>query len=507
MSQSLFSKYKYLAPLLAMLTAALIWLLWVMNPVSNINGPSGVPDKERPSTRQIYYGPRHSIAILPFIDTSPDNDQAFLSDGLSAELIDLFTQIQGLQVSSHTSSLFFRDPAADVSVIGQRLRTSQLLLGEVQMQSGQLLLGVRLWNTRQNREIWASEYRIGIAGVFGWQEELVETVLAELNFGVPAELPAARPVVSDAWLDYLRGRWLSEQRSAELLPEAQGALRKAIDIEAEYEKALLRLAESQLAASLNGIPFESETARATLNRLLSINPDYAPGLGLLSYVQRNLDWEWEAAAESARRAVDLRPGSADLLSTLSLALFTLGRFDEAETYLRASIERDPLNLHRRLRLGLLQEFAGQFDDSLSTYRQIMSMNPDYPGLHAYRARVKVLQDKPESALEESEKESDPFWSLYARILALEAMGRDDEVIPLLEQKMEDSGGKAAYQVAEIMALRGDPDSSFEWLRRAQDQRDGGMAELLGNAFLEPLHSDTRWTALLAELGLPLDAGD
>ena len=84
MSQSIFSKYKYLAPLLAMLTAALIWLLWVMNPVSNINGPSGVPDKERPSTRQICYGPRHSIAILPFIDTSPDNDQAFLSDGLSA---------------------------------------------------------------------------------------------------------------------------------------------------------------------------------------------------------------------------------------------------------------------------------------------------------------------------------------------------------------------------------------------------------------------------------------
>ena len=154
----------------------------------------------------------------------------------------------------------------------------------------------------------------------------------------------------------------------------------------------------------------------------------------------------------------------------------------------------------------MQEFAGQFDDSLSTFLQIMSMTPDYPGLQAYRARVKVLQDKPESALEESEKESNPFWSLYARILALVALGRDDEVMPLLEQKMEESGGKAAYQIAEIMAFRGDPDSSFEWLRRAQDQRDGGMAELLGNAFLEPLHSDARWSALLAELGLPLDAG-
>ena len=218
MFQSIFNKYKYLAPLLAMLAAALIWLLWVINPVSNINGTSGVPENERPSTRQIYYGPPHSIAILPFADTSPDKDQAFLSDGLSAELIDLFTQIEGLQVSSHTSSSFFRDPAANASVIGQRLRTSQLLLGEVQMQSDQLVIGVRLWNTRRNQEVWSSEYRIGIAGVFGWQEEMVETVLAELNFGAPAEPPAARPVEPDAWLYYLRGWWLLDQRSAELLP-------------------------------------------------------------------------------------------------------------------------------------------------------------------------------------------------------------------------------------------------------------------------------------------------
>jgi tetratricopeptide (TPR) repeat protein len=194
------------------------------------------------------------------------------------------------------------------------------------------------------------------------------------------------------------------------------------------------------------------------------------------------------------------------MSTLSLALFTLGRFDEAKTYLQSSIERDPLNLHRLLRLGLLQEFAGQLDDSLSTYRQVMSMNPGYPGLHAYRTRVKVLQNKPESALEESEKELDPFWSLYARILALGALGRDDEALLLLDQIIEERGGEAAYQIAEIMAFREDIDSSFEWLRRARDQRDGGMAELLGNAFLEPLHSDARWSALLAELALPLDAG-
>ena len=77
---------------------------------------------------------------------------------------------------------------------------------------------------------------------------------------------------------------------------------------------------------------------------------------------------------------------------------------------------------------------------------------------------------------------------------------------LLDRLIEGHGGNAAYQVAEITAFREDIESAFQWLRRAMDQRDGGMAELLGNAFLEPLHGDERWKNLLSELRLPLDAG-
>ena len=505
MFQSIFRKYKYLAPLLALLAVALAWILWVANPAININNRSEVHEKERPSTRQIYYGPRHSIAVLPFVDTSPESDQTFLSDGLSAELIDLFTQVPDLQVSSRSSSFFFRDPAAEAAVIGQRLRTSHLLLGEVRMQAGELIIGARLIRTRQNQEAWAGEYRIGLVDVFDWQEELLSAVLAALNFVEPADMPVAERVEPDAWLAYLRGLWLLDQRSPDLLPAGQEALLEAIGIEAQYQRALLSLAESHLAAWRNGDPEDAEAARDILGFLLTTNPEHAPGLGLQSYMQRNLDWSWDAAAESARKAVDLRPGSADLMSTLSLALFTLGRFEDAEIQLQSSIERDPLNLHRRLRLGLLQEFSGQLDESLGTYRQVMVMNPDYPGLFAYRARVKMLQGKPESALEESEKETNAFWGLYSRILALSALGRDEEAMPLLEQLIEESGGEAAYQIAEITAFREDIDSSFQWLRRAKDQKDGGMAELLGNAFFQPLHSDERWNGLLAELRLPLDA--
>jgi tetratricopeptide (TPR) repeat protein len=94
--------------------------------------------------------------------------------------------------------------------------------------------------------------------------------------------------------------------------------------------------------------------------------------------------------------------------------------------LEASIQRDPLHLGSRLQLGLLQEFSGRYDEALATYRKLLSLHPQYPAARACRARVKVLQGKPESALRESGQEADPFWRRYSEILALTAAERDAE---------------------------------------------------------------------------------
>jgi len=161
-----------------------------------------------------------------------------------------------------------------------------------------------------------------------------------------------------------------------------------------------------------------------------------------------------------------------------------------------------VNLVRRLQLGLLQEFSGQYDEALSSYRQIISLNPDFPGVRAFRARVKIIQDKPESALKESGLEVDPFWKRYSMILAYSALGRDDEALPLLDQMIAADGERSAYQVAEILSFRGAVDPAFDWLQRAYEQKDGGMSEVIGNFFLNNLHADTRWAGFLNQMGLP-----
>jgi tetratricopeptide (TPR) repeat protein len=173
-----------------------------------------------------------------------------------------------------------------------------------------------------------------------------------------------------------------------------------------------------------------------------------------------------------------------------------------------------LNLHSALRLGLLQEFLGDYDAALAIYRNILRMNPDYPAAHAYRARVKVLQDKPDSALRESEKETNPFWGRYARILALSAGEKSaeeageiagqqsDEARALLDDMIEEDGHAAAFQIAELLAFRNEQDRAFGWIDRAHAQRDKGIASTIGNRLLENLHSDPRWAAWLQRLSLP-----
>jgi tetratricopeptide (TPR) repeat protein len=190
-----------------------------------------------------------------------------------------------------------------------------------------------------------------------------------------------------------------------------------------------------------------------------------------------------------------------VLSNASTTLFTLGKFEPAVILLKEAIKRDPLVLQNLQKLGLLYEFSGKYEEALSAYRMLLGLNPDYPAIHAYRARVMLARSMPESALEEADKELNPFWQRYAQILSLTALNRPDEAASLLQQMIIEHGNDAAYQVAEIYAFGGDVGEAFKWLGRAYRQRDGGMSELIGNYFLSNLENDARWRELLIRVSL------
>lgn len=492
MPQSFLFKYKYLAIPILSVVLVLSWFNWKGVPRDSLSTSTLNEHGESRSGPQVYYGPRNSLAVLPFTDLSPQQDRPYRPDGFASELIRGLVQVPALQLTARNSSFFFRGEP-ESAVIGERLQAAHLLAGSFNQDGDRLIVEVRLFSSPQNHQVWSQTYDFSDQEIDATQQGIIAAILDEMKLQRPAATTQVTRMAASQRELYLQGLYQLEMRSFD---KAKQFFEEVLKEEPDQLSALLGLVQARLAVG--------EEAQADLDRALALKPDSPQALVLQSYVQYHLNWAWQAAAESAQQAVDGLPGDASLLAQASLSQFSLGNFAAAGELIHGSIERDPLNLHSRLRLGLIQEFSSEFEDALSTYRVIQGMNPDYPGLHAYRTRVKVLQDKPDSALEESEKETDPFWSRYARILALVAGDSTDEALPLLEQMIAEDGERAACQVAELFAYMDNAEESFAWLERAREYRDGGLAELVGNALFKQLHDDPRWNRLLESLGPPLD---
>jgi TolB-like protein/Flp pilus assembly protein TadD len=499
------SSGRWLYPLVAALVAALILFAWNGYPGLTGNSAEPAAGPEWQTRNQVYFGPGNSIAILPFNDGAAVPDQAFWSAGFSSELYHLLIRTQGLQVTSSNSSFYFQDQTVPLRVIAERLHSTHLLTGEFQLNGGQLRVEARLFDARKDQQLWSQVYQRDLEAVFALQDEILAAVVDAIRPGASGVLPKSGQVDTRAWTFYLQGLFLRQQRTPEALQNAEAAFRSALEIDPEYQLPRVGLAEIWLEREAAGDkePLLLENARDAVATALLSRPEMPAAHELLSYIQRNYDWDWQGALDAAEQALSLSPGDPELMSTASLALFTLGRFERAGELLQASIRQDPLNLLRRLRLGMLQEFSGEYEQSLTSYRVALEFNPELPGVRAYRARIKIIQEKPDSAMKESDQELDPFWKRYSRILALSAQQRHDEAESLLEQMIADDGHHAAYQLTEILAFRGETDRAFEWFQRAYDQKDGGMSEIIGNHFLLNLHDDPRWEEMLIKMGLPL----
>ena len=470
-----------------------------------ISPPSdGASAPGKPERAQIFLGPVNSLAVLPFTGVPDDEEQAFWSYGFSSELHRLITRVAGLQVTSENSSFFFQGQSVPMPIIAERLQVRYLLSGEMRVTDGQVWVSATLFDAKKKADAWSRVFEGGLADVFRIQDEILADTAETVAPRRRHELPKSRPVNGEAWAAYLHGLYDRAQKTEAGFEAAGQAFLTALGIEPGFAMARVSLAGLWLEMRAFGIADASavENARQALDAALKAEPDLPEALGLLSYIRRNEDWDWQGALEAAGEAVRLSPGDPELMSIASLAMFSLGQFHEAGDLLEDSVSQDPLNLSRRLQLGLLQEFAGQNDEALKNYRVIIGLNPDFPGVRAYRARIKIIQDKAESALKESEQEVNPFWKRYSQILSYTALGQNDEAQPLLDRMITEDGGHSAYQLAEIMAFRGETGRSFEWLQRAYEQKDGGMSEMIGNFFLGNLHADPRWAEFLTRLGLP-----
>jgi len=461
-----------------------------------------------------------SIAVLPFINMSRDEDNEYFADGLSEELLNVLTKIRGLRVASRTSAFSFKGKDVDIPTVAQKLNVATVLEGSVRKSGKRVRITAQLIEVASDSHLWSETYDRELEDIFAVQDDIAQSVVKELRaalLGEPAETAAVKTAAAEvrqaatgrgdnpeAFQLYLQGKFFGERITQVDTDKAIELFQRALAIDPNFALAWAGLSRvHQLQAGYGFAPIDEgyERARDAAQHALRLAPDLVEAHIELGLILEGHDWKWAAAGASFRRALELAPGDAHALRAAAGHARVLGRLDEALELIRRAIALDPLSARTHRQAALIYVMADRIDDAAAAFRLAIDLAPNAGLAHAFLAITRLMQGRNEEAVALAEAESHDVFRNVALAMIRYAQGRAAESEAALQTLIDGFGWTAAYQVAEVHAYRGDVEKAFEWLERAFAQRDPGVMFTATDRFLRPLQTDPRWQPFLQRMGL------
>jgi len=497
--------------ILALLLAIGGTLVWRMAQAPHENSAPTVAATATEKPTQI---PNKSIAVLPLANESGDNDQQYFSDGLSEDLITALSQFAGLKVISRDSSFHFRHSNDSSREIGAKLGVAHLLEGSVQKLGDEVRISAELVNCADGSTLWSQHYDRPYKDLFALQDDITKSVAAALKAklleGGGAVVQSDRPPSGNlaAYTAYQRGVAYAALGTAAGQHQALAQFDQAIRLDPRYARAYAAASGSWggLAGTFDtdavAVRNEIAQSRAAADMALQLDPDLAAGHEALAGLMAAFDFNWTGALAESQRAVELAPGDSGAKFGLANIQARLGRVASAVKLDRQALASAPLNALAHFGLGRKLIGIGQLDEAETALRQSIKLTPDASRPYAYLAMIEVLRGDSAAALSAAQKTPPGYWHDFAVALALQVGTDRTAADTALKNMIDKYSSTTAYQIAEIYAVRKDPDNMFKWLDRAVAKRDAGVELLLFDPLVLRYQHDARFAAFCKKVGLP-----
>jgi TolB-like protein/Tfp pilus assembly protein PilF len=457
---------------------------------------------------------RRAIGVLPFVNASPDPETEYFADGMTDELIDALTKVEGLHVASRTSVFALKGKPTDIRTLGALLGVAVVLEGTIR-QSGPLLrITARLTDVRDGRHLWSQRYDRNVEDVFAVQDEIALTIVTTLRATLLGDIgdPTPRRYTADlaAYTLYLKGRYAWNKRSNEGIAEGVRYFEEAIARDESYALAYTGLADCfALQLDYRGVPVAEGMRRAKelALRALAIDETLAEAHTSLGWVLFIYDWDWDAAAREFQRALELNPRYATARQWHSWLLMAQGRLEEAVAEGRLALELDSASVSIRRSLGWLLYYARQYEAAGEQLQRAVELNPTAEETHRIVGLVRLQQgrlDQAESAFREAIALSTELaYSRAGLACTVARAGRVAEARAILDQLHREAKERYVSPVAFVMVHLGlgEVDQAFTWLDRAHEERRGWLCYLKVEPQLDEVRSDPRFRRLLDSMRL------
>jgi len=470
-------------------------------------------DRARSEPTRPFVLTTRTIAVLPFVNASPDPDNEYLSDGITDELINALAKVDGLRVASRTSVFALKGKAQDVRAIGALLEASEVLEGTLRRSGENLRITAQLTSTDDGRLVWSERYDRRLDDVFAIQDEIARTIVAKLratSYGEDVAAPSDRHTENvEAYGLYLRGRYAWNKRTSDGVVEGIKYFEHAIALDPSYALAYTGLADSYaLHIDYRNVPVHEgfEKAKFYARKAIELDDTLAEAHASLAWSLFIYDWDWDGAAREFRRAIELDPRYATAHQWYAFLLASQMKFDEALLEAHTAQENDPTSVSVRRSLGYTYLYARKYNQARYHLDRAIAMNPTAEETFRIQGLILTLDNQyvaAERVLREALALAPECGSYTKATLAYSlACGGDRSYAKQIAAELEEKR-KTEYvspvELATVQIALGDAERALDWIEAGVDDRRGWSAYLRVHPILDPLRREPRFAALVERM--------
>ncbi|MBW8636658.1 adenylate/guanylate cyclase domain-containing protein [Hoeflea sp. WL0058] len=352
--------------------------IWKWRPADDAAAPRATPD-EQPRRPE-----KASIAVLAFDNLSGDPEQEYFSDGMTEDIITDLSKIGGLLVIARNSSFAYKGKTPDIRAVGRELGVAHVLEGSVRRAGARLRITAQLIDAGDGAHLWAERYDRELTDIFAVQDDVTRRIVDALKVKLtPAEdgrigqVPTRSIEAHDL---FLRGReaLLSSANTRDMFDVALQSFNRAIELDPDYADPYVGLAHAYNRDFQNKW-LGRDDSMALSQRYCSLALEKDPDLPYAHYVAGlNKFWAGDMAASAAsiERALSLNPNFAPAIGMRALEKIYAGRPLEGIPDLKLALRLEPIMGHQfRHFIGTAYLIAGDYENAVTSFRQRIEASP------------------------------------------------------------------------------------------------------------------------------------
>ncbi len=452
-----------------------------------------------------------SIAVLPLKNLTGDANNDYFSDGVTESIIAELSRINELSVISRSSTFALKGREFDPREIKKRLNVDALLEGGVQKRGNVLIINLRLVSTSDGRVLWTSQnFERPLATAYELQDTIACNIARELQAEICDGKPKSGTANGAAYQAYLQGRFYWNKRTGEGIKKSIEFYEEALRLDKNYALAYAGLAESYVQGIWH-VPFAPKEvlpkAEAAGLKAVELDNNLAEAHTALAGVY-GLEWEWSKSRSEIARAIELNPRYARAHHVQAFCFLVAGRNDEAVAAIERARELDPLNLVINTDKAQIFFTANRSEEAFQQWDKTLELDPNFALAYQHRATAYQVLGNESAAVEDTAKMMELNGQPAEKIAAYRQTALKYGLKEIYRKELKDLLAKERrsepisfwYTAWHHLAL-GNNDEAFKYLEKIYTERSAEIVIVKTSRLFDSLNSDPRFVDLLKRAGV------